>query len=173
MACFISQSFATSLETPASLANIISSQLAIPSKSLKDYNKPLKVFFPFYYSSQETTGSQSQSQSHFSDVDHLTLLLLNTWLVEAGNLWFSQIKLLIVHLFVQLHSIICVHQILFCLLLISVISCNPIDELCSSFLILPSHGPLGTSPHGDRSCLFFPSWTLLRHSQWLRRLLIT
>ena len=70
-------------------------QLAIPSKSLKNYNKLLEVFCPFHYSSQETTGkpstepqsgNQSQSQSHSSDTDHLTLFLLNTRLVEIENL---------------------------------------------------------------------------------------
>ena len=34
-------------------------QLAIPSKSLKNYNKLLEVFCPFHYSSQETTGKPS------------------------------------------------------------------------------------------------------------------
>ena len=65
----------------------------------------------------------------FLSIDYFTLLLLNTWLVEVRKLWFSQIKLLIIPLVVQHQSIICVHQTLFCLLLDSVISCNPIKEL--------------------------------------------
>ena len=56
------------------------------------------------------TASQSQSQSHCSDVDHLTLLMLNSRLVEDGELWFPQIKLLIMCPVVQLQSIICVHE---------------------------------------------------------------
>ena len=53
------------------------------------YSRFLKVFFPFYCSSHETTSSQSKSQSHSSGVDHFTLLLLNTWLEVAGKLWLS------------------------------------------------------------------------------------
>ena len=69
----------------------------------------------FLLSLQETTSSHSQSQSHSSGVDHFTLLLLNTWLVEVRELRFPQIKILIKHLVVKFQSIICVHQILFCL----------------------------------------------------------
>ena len=82
------------------------------------------------------TASQSQSQSHCSDVDHLTLLLLNSRLVEDGELWFPQIKLLIMCPVVQLQSIICVHEILFCLVPDSVNNCNPIEEHGSISLIL-------------------------------------
>ena len=60
------------------------------------------------------SSSQSQSQSHSSSLDHFASLLFNTWLVEVRKLRFSQIKLLIMHLVVQLQSITCVHHILFC-----------------------------------------------------------
>ena len=55
---------------------------------------------------------------------------------RSRKVWFPQIKLFIMHLVLQLQSIICVHKILFCLLLDSFISCDPIEALCSIFLIL-------------------------------------
>ena len=89
-----------------------------------------KFSSPFYCSSKEMSSSQSQSQSHSFSLDHFASLLFNIWLVEVRKLRFSQIKLLIMHLVVQLQSITCVHHILFCLLLDSVISCDPIKKLC-------------------------------------------
>ena len=93
-----------SSDTPASLAYFLNADNL--------FQKPLepvdffKVFFPFFYSLQETIDNHSQSQGTSNNVDNFALLLRSTRLVEVEKPWFPQIKILIMHLILKFQSVI-------------------------------------------------------------------